>query len=250
MHLVADTYCFQLYKLSSLDLNKLRSFIIPDFGDLWKKCSEGPQGVFFVREGFLYKGQKLRVPQSSIWEVIIRETHGGGLAGRFGQAKTLKLVQENFYWPKLLREVNKLVERREISAELRWRIAMLVFILHCLFLPHLGRTLAWIVYSDYLELKGAETQFFVVVYKFSKMARFIACSKTSDATHIADLFFQQVVKLHGIPKTSFHIVILNFSAIFGKLCGANLVHNLNSALLTTLKSIVKQVVNRSLGVFA
>ena len=42
---------------------------------------------------------------------------------------------------------------------------------------------------------------FVEVDRYSKISLFIACTKTSNATQVANLFFLEIEGLHGVPKT-------------------------------------------------
>ena len=41
----------------------------------------------------------------------------------------------------------------------------------------------------------------VIVDRLSKMAHFIRCYKTGDAIYIVDLYFKEIIRLHGVPKT-------------------------------------------------
>ncbi|XP_074303710.1 uncharacterized protein LOC141638206 [Silene latifolia] len=68
-----------------------------------------PTGLYTMQDGFLFKGNRLCIPQGSIQELIIREAHGGALAGHFGSNKIYDIVSEHFYWPKMSKDVQEIV---------------------------------------------------------------------------------------------------------------------------------------------
>ncbi|XP_071928102.1 uncharacterized protein [Coffea arabica] len=62
-------------------------------------------------EGFLFKENRLCIPNCSLRELLVREAHGGGLMGHFGIDKTLDILHEHFYWPKMKRDVANICDK-------------------------------------------------------------------------------------------------------------------------------------------
>ena len=121
--------------------------------------------------------------------------------GHFGAKKTEDMLDIHFFWPKMRRDVERFVACCTTCQKAKSHMNP-----HGLYMPLPVPSIPWADISmDFvLELprtKRWRDSIFVVVDHFSKMAHFITCHKSDDVIHIADLFFKEIVRLHGIPST-------------------------------------------------
>ncbi|XP_071900987.1 uncharacterized protein [Coffea arabica] len=167
-----------------------------DFGEIFVSLPRHSREHYFISQGFLYYKDKLCIPKSSMRTLLVREAHGGGLMGHFGIAKTLMILQEHFFWPRMRSDVERDIERCVTCHQAKSKVHP-----YGLYTPLPIPHEPWVDLSMDFVLGLPRTRIghdsiYVVVDRFSKMAHFIPCHKTDDAKHVADLFFREIVRLH------------------------------------------------------
>ena len=111
------------------------------------------------------------------------------------------LVQEKFYWPKLVQHVEKIMSMCVTchQAKMHGNNVGLYTPLPIPATPWEDVSMDFIVGLS--RTQRGKDSILVVVERFSKMAHFVTCNKTFDSTHAANLYCKEIVKLHGIPKS-------------------------------------------------
>ena len=147
-----------------------------DFSQLFVTCERGPFRNFHRVDGYLFKENKFCVPQSSMRELLVREAHGGGLMGHFGMKRTLDILHEHLFRPKMRHDVKKIYNRCIACKKAKSKVLP-----HGFYTPLPVPNELWVEISvDFVlglpRSKNGRDSIFVVVYRFSKMKHFFLTS--------------------------------------------------------------------------
>jgi len=126
-------------------------------------------------------------------------------------------MHEHFYWVNMKRDVQRICEQCIACRKAKSRVQ-----------PHILYTSLSVPIEPKVDIsmdfvlglprsKKGRDSIFVMVYRFSKMMHFITCHKIDDASHIVDLFFREIVCLHGIPRSIMSDRDVKFFSYFWKI---------------------------------
>ncbi|GJZ49333.1 transposon ty3-I gag-pol polyprotein, partial [Tanacetum coccineum] len=88
-----------------------------DFGNIWMELeTKQHRGEFLLLDGYLFKGNRLCIPKTSLKSQLVKEIHAKGLSA-LGRDKTIASVESRFSWSQLKRNVGAFVKRCVVCQE-------------------------------------------------------------------------------------------------------------------------------------
>lgn len=139
-------------------------------------------------------------PEEALRRRIIEDAHSSSLAGHFAADKTIARVRQLFTWIGLHRDVIEFCKQCHLCQVSKHSTKKPPGFLH----PLPEATAPWkIIHADFLYVDSIEETgddtILVFLDRFSHRCRLFACSKHLTALQTAEIFINEVVKLHGIP---------------------------------------------------
>jgi len=165
-----------------------------DFKVILESFSSHAHGSFHLENGFPFKGNWLCFPKCGFRELLIQELHEGALAGHSGAEKTCSMLKEDYFWPKMSRDVEHFIKRCPTCQLAKNHIRP-----QGLYTPLPVPQGPWEDVSlDFItglpRTQRHKDSIMVVVDRFSKMAHFVACHTTFDASQVLNLYFKETVR--------------------------------------------------------
>jgi hypothetical protein len=140
----------------------------------------------------LWKGR--RIP-----EIIIDNAHS--VLGHIGPDKTLKYLRIWFWWPKMTRDTFAFCESCGKCQMIKTSNQRPAGLLHNLPIPNRPWASIGIDFMGPLPESNGYDYIMVVICRLTSMIHLIATVITVKATEVAELYYREIVRLHGLPES-------------------------------------------------
>ena len=182
--------------------NKIKESVETDTlaQNIVKQVKEGKTRKFFLRDGFLFFGNRLCVPKSSeLRRLLLKECHNSPWAGHPGQRRSLALLEREFFWEKMREDMEEYVHTCIICQQDKSDTQRQGGLLQPLPIPERPWMSVSMDFITQLPQVHGYNGIMVVVDRFSKYVVFVPTKIPCGAERIAELFFKNMVRYWGMP---------------------------------------------------
>jgi hypothetical protein len=218
-----ETLCWEMRKLNleimpQGDLNHLSvEATLRDDIVLAQQCSKGigiikqkiTQGEGKYKcfqmdpEGVLWFNERIVIPKDhKLRQQIMDEAHLSKFSIHPGSTKMYQDLKQNFWWTRMRHEIAKYVSECDICQRVKASHLKTTGILQPLPIPSWkweDISMDFIVGLPHTSLRHDSV--WVIVDRLTKTAHFLPVHATYNAKKYAEIYLDQIVRLHGIPKT-------------------------------------------------
>ena len=160
-------------------------------GEEWKL-----EGDLVLKEGKVYvpKDKKLRVEVIQLHHDVLAVRHGG-------RWKTIELVTRNYWWPGVIRDVERYMEGYDLCQRMKNKTEELAGKLKLNEGPEKLWSHLMVDFIMKLLVVAEKDVILVVCNRLFKITHFVATMEGTSAEGLARLFRNNIWKLHGLPKS-------------------------------------------------
>ena len=145
--------------------------------------------------------ERICIPQGNVKRKLLEDYHNSPIAGHMGFYRTYEVIQRQFYWPRMAKEIKNYVNRcTECQLNKSTHQHPQGFLQP---LPIPERKWQRISMDLIVQLPKTDKGFdsiWVIVDYLSKRAHFIPTKTNVTAKELAQLFIENIFKLHGLPE--------------------------------------------------
>lgn len=157
---------------------------------------------FSWQQGLLWKKGKLVIPDvSQLRSRLMYEYHSTPIGGHTGSLRTFVRMSQQFYWQGMRRDIKDFVKNCMICQQAKSNHTHPNGLLQPLPIPQQIWEELSMDFTVGLPLSRGYSVIFVVVDRLSKFGYFIPLKAAFSSVTVAEAFINNVVKLHGVPKS-------------------------------------------------
>ncbi|WVZ93179.1 hypothetical protein U9M48_039181 [Paspalum notatum var. saurae] len=166
---------------------------------------------------------------SALQTKIIAAMHSSPIGGHSGVKATYYRLKRMFHWKGIRLDVDNFVKQWQICQQAKHELVSPPGLLQPLPVPKGAWQDITMDFIEGLPRSGPYTAILVVVDRFTKVAHFIPLHHPFTAAHIARLFLNHIVTLHGVPAT----IVTDRDRIFLSAFWKDLFHLLGTKLVSS-----------------